>query len=119
DLLVGPDKIVGIEDPGYPDARNIFLSRTQQVQPLPIDDQGLIIDEDALARCDYVYVTPSHQSPTTVRMSLERKQELLRLAQKHDFIVIEDDYESENCLTNEASPSLKSLDQTGRVIYIS
>lgn len=119
DLLVGPDKTVGIEDPGYPDARNIFLSRTQQVQPLPIDDQGLIIDEDALARCDYVYVTPSHQSPTTVRMSLERKQALLRLAQKHDFIVIEDDYESENCLTNEASPSLKSLDQTGRVIYIS
>ncbi len=119
DLLVSPNCVVGLEDPGYPDARNIFLSRTEQVQPLAIDDEGLILNEALLAQCDYVYVTPSHQSPTTVRMSLERKKELLVLAQKHDFIVIEDDYESENCLTNEASPSLKSLDHAGRVIYIS
>ena len=119
DLLVRPESVVGIEDPGYPDARNIFLSRTEHIVPLAIDDEGLILNEAQLARCDYVYVTPSHQSPTTVRMSLARKKELLDLANKHDFIVIEDDYESENCLTNEASPSLKSLDQVGRVIYIS
>lgn len=119
DLLLRPESVVGIEDPGYPDARNIFLSRTQHIVPLAIDGEGLILDEVQLARCDYVYVTPSHQSPTTVRMSLERKEELLRLAQKYDFIVIEDDYESENCLTNEVSPSLKSLDRVGRVIYIS
>jgi len=63
-------------------------------------------------------VTPSHQCPTTATMPLERRQALLDLAQQHDFVVIEDDYESENNFTGAPHPALKSLDTADRVIYI-
>ena len=68
-LLMGPDTVVGVEDPGYPDARNIFSLRTRNLRPLPVDEGGLVVDE-RLDECDYVFVTPSHQSPTTVTMPL-------------------------------------------------
>ena len=117
DLLLGPDTPIGVEDPGYPDARNIFSSRSDKLVLLPVDEDGLIPDE-ALRNCDYVYVTPSYQCPTTVSMSLERRRELLRMADEFDFVIIEDDYESEYRLDGEPLPSLKSMDTSGRVIYI-
>ena len=64
-LLAGPDTTVGVENPGYVDARNIFGFTGARVKPLPVDGEGLVIDQQ-LASCDCVYVTPSHQSPTTV-----------------------------------------------------
>ncbi|PLX77620.1 MAG: 2-aminoadipate aminotransferase [Azoarcus sp.] len=117
DLLTSSDTPVGMEDPGYPDARNIFSSRTKRMESLAIDEQGLIVD-DRLKRCDYVYVTPSHQCPTTVTMPLERREALLRMAEEADFIIIEDDYDSENPFEGEPLPALKSLDRNNRVIYI-
>ncbi len=116
-LLVGPRTVVGIENPGYPDARNNFALRTRHVRPLAVDAQGLVVG-DALARCGYVYVTPSHQCPTTVTMPLERRQALLERAQAHDFVVIEDDHESELNYSGRPTPALKSLDSSARVIYI-
>ncbi|MBL0087440.1 MAG: PLP-dependent aminotransferase family protein, partial [Ideonella sp.] len=80
--------------PGYPDARNNFLLRTRHVRPLRVDEQGLVLGA-ALAGCRYVYVTPSHQCPTTVTMPLQRRLDLLARAGRDDFIVIEDDHESE------------------------
>ena len=117
DLLVSRDTPVGIENPGYPDARNIFGSRSQRVVPLPVDEGGLCLSEP-LSSCDYVYVPPSHQCPTTVTMPLERRRGLLERAERDDFILIEDDYESENRLSGEPLPTLKSLDRSGRVIYV-
>lgn len=117
DLLVREGTRVGIEDPGYPDARNIFSSRTSQLLPLRVDAQGLVIDE-TLRQLDYVYTTPSHQCPTTVTMPLERREALLRLADEADLILIEDDYESENRFDGEPTPALKSLDRSNRVIYV-
>ncbi len=67
---------------------------------------------------DVVFVTPSHQFPTTVTMPLERRMELLKLASERDFIIIEDDYEFETNYVNEPCPALKSLDDEGRVIYV-
>ena len=72
----------------------------------------------ALAGCDYVYVTPSHQCPTTVTMPLERREALLRDAEAHDYVVIEDDYEAESVFEGEPTPALKSLDRCDRVIYV-
>ena len=118
DLLCTRDTVVGMEDPGYPDARNIFSSRTPAVVPLDIDAGGLKIDTPVLPHCNYVYVTPSHQCPTTVTMPLERREALLELAAARDFIIIEDDYETENRFTGSPIPALKSLDQSDRVIYI-
>ena len=108
---------IGIEDPGYVDARNIFCAKTSQVSGLPVDEQGLIVDE-RLDACDYIYVTPSHQYPTTVTMTLARRQALLERAMTSDFVLIEDDYESEVNYVGEATPALKSLDTHDRVIYV-
>lgn len=117
DLLVSSDTPIGMEDPGYPDARNIFSSRTSRLIPLPIDRAGLQLS-DTLQTCDYVYVTPSHQCPTTVTMPLARREALLEMASTADFILIEDDYESENRFDGEATPTIKSLDRNNRVIYV-
>ncbi|MDB5850676.1 MAG: GntR family transcriptional regulator [Rhodoferax sp.] len=107
---------VGFEEPGYPHARNAFSLRTDLLVPIPVDQEGLVVD--ALPSLDYVFVTPSHQSPTTRTLSLERRQWLLRKAALQDFVVIEDDYEAENLYVGQPMPALKSLDKTGRVVYI-
>ncbi|VVE01027.1 2-aminoadipate aminotransferase [Pandoraea horticolens] len=117
DLLVGARTTVGIEDPGYPDARNIFAMRTPKLVGLPVDEHGVPVD-DRLSQCDYVYVTPSHQCPTTTTMPLAHREALLRRAEAEDFVLIEDDYESENSYSDIPIPALKSLDRSDRVIYI-
>jgi GntR family transcriptional regulator/MocR family aminotransferase len=116
-LLVGASTVVGIENPGYPDARNNLLLRTRHVKPLRVDEQGLVIGA-GLTGCKYVYVTPSHQCPTTVTMPLARRLELLARAERDDFVVIEDDHESELNFSGQPTPALKSLDTQARVIYL-
>ncbi|MBL8380044.1 MAG: PLP-dependent aminotransferase family protein [Burkholderiales bacterium] len=116
-VLMDRSTVVGIEDPGYPDARNNFMLRSEHVKALPIDADGLIASR-AMGQCDYVYVTPSHQCPTTVTMSLQRRQEVLDLARKRDVVLLEDDHESELNFSGRPLPALKSLDTDGRVLYI-
>jgi len=117
-LLIRNGVRVAVENPGYPDARNIFSIKTNNIVPIPVGLHGLPID-DRLNDCDYVCVTPSHQSPTTHTMPMESRKALLERAEKHDFVVIEDDYESETNYTNSPTPALKSFDDNGRVIYVS
>jgi GntR family transcriptional regulator / MocR family aminotransferase len=116
-VLIDPETVVGIEDPGYPDARNNFLLRSNRVKALPIDADGLIASR-AMGQCTYVYLTPSHQCPTTVTMPLKRRQEILDLAGRRDVVLFEDDHESELNFSGRALPALKSLDTDGRVIYL-
>ncbi len=116
-LLIGPDSVVAMEEPGYQAARNVLLLKTPNIKPIAVDDQGMLVDE-RLSDCDFVFVTPSHQYPTTVTMPMERRMELLRLASKHDFVIIEDDYEFETNYLYDPIPSLKSLDKDDRVIYV-
>ncbi len=116
-LLVNSADKVGFEDPGYPDARNILELRDCQIEPLPVDEDGLVVD-DRINECRVVYCTPSHQSPTTATMSLERREELLKRAAEHDILIIEDDYESELNFVGTPTPALKSLDGNDRVIYV-
>lgn len=116
-LLVGPERCVGIEEPGYADARNIFALHSRHTRALAVDAGGLVVDA-RLAGCDYVYVTPSHQCPTTVTMPLERRRALLARAELDDFVIIEDDYEAETNYLGSPTPALKSLDSSGRVIYV-
>jgi len=116
-LLLNQDKTVGMENPGYVDARNTFLTQTQRIQLMGVDENGLIVDEN-IAKCDCVYVTPSHQYPTTVTMGQARRIELLEQANRHDVILIEDDYESEFNYGSKPIPALKSMDTEGRVIYV-
>ena len=118
ELLVQQNTVVGLENPCYPDARNIVSTKTRKIEYFDVDESGLVLDEDKLARCDVLFVTPSHQSPTTATMTVERRKELLRLAEKHDFVIIEDDYEFEMNFLAPPSPALKSMDEKARVVYI-
>ena len=117
DLLVGANTRVGLENPGYPDARNIFSLKSTNVTPLDIDEHGLIPGAQ-VNRCDLVFTTPSHQSPTMVTMPIKRREQLLDDAEQHNFLIIEDDYESEINFVGEPTPALKCLDNNNRVIYI-
>jgi GntR family transcriptional regulator/MocR family aminotransferase len=116
-LLVSRTTRVGMEEPGYPDMRNMLAMATDNVSLIPIDDKGLTAGPE-LNDLDLVFTTPSHQFPTTVTMPLERRMALLTKARERDFIIIEDDYEFETNYVNEPFPALKSLDDDGRVIYV-
>lgn len=116
DALFDERTRVGLEEPGHPHARNSFSLRGPRLVEVAVDGEGLVVD--ALPAVDYLFVTPSHQSPTTATLSLERRQWLLRKAELQDFVIIEDDYEAENLYEGTPMPALKSLDKTGRVIYV-
>lgn len=116
-LLVGPGTVVGIEDPGYPDARNIFEMQGGTILPIPVDEHGMVIGE-GVRNCDYLFVTPSHQCPTGVTMPRVRREALIARANAHDVVIVEDDHESELNFAGLPTPALKSLDNTHNVIYI-
>jgi GntR family transcriptional regulator / MocR family aminotransferase len=117
ELLTDESSTIGIEEPGYPDARNIFALKRRRLIFLPVDAGGLIMGE-SLGACDLVYSTPSHQCPTTATMPIDRRQELLDRAEEHEFLIIEDDYESETSFSSSPTPALKALSGSQRVIYI-
>ncbi|MEL6478429.1 MAG: PLP-dependent aminotransferase family protein [Pseudomonadota bacterium] len=116
-LLVGPGTRTVIEDPGYPDLRNMLSLRSERVETQPVDAGGLAVDA-RLGGADLVFTTPSHHYPTTVTMGLERRKALLAMAGASDFVVVEDDYEFETNYHGPPQPALKSLDAEGRVIYV-
>ncbi|MBP7064138.1 PLP-dependent aminotransferase family protein [Ferrovibrio sp.] len=115
-LLVKPGELVGIEEPGYTDARNIFALSRGQVRGVPVDAGGMRLGP-WLQGLRYAVVTPAHQCPTMVTMPNDRRQALLKWAGAADAVLIEDDYEGETRF--EANmPALKSMDRDGRVIYL-
>ncbi len=116
-LLVTDHTTVGFEEPGYPDARNIFDLKTKRMLPISVDEQGMVVDS-RLDMCDMVFVTPSHQFPTTVTMTRGRREALMAKAIERSMIIIEDDYEFEANYLNQPTPALKSMDRGGNVIYV-
>jgi GntR family transcriptional regulator/MocR family aminotransferase len=116
-LFTKPATRVGMEDPGYPDARNIFGMLTRNIKPLQVDSDGLVPNAD-FEGCDLVYVTAGHQCPTTVVMPQARRLELLKKAQASDIVLVEDDYESELISEGAELPPLMSLDRNDRVLYV-
>lgn len=117
ELLVSPGMVVGMEDPGYPDMRNILELRGARLRALEVDGQGLV-PESVPPDCHAVFVTPDRQCPTGASMPLERRQKLVELARRRDFLVFEDDYGGSLAASQEALPSLRSLDGSGRVLYV-
>ncbi|WP_341503330.1 PLP-dependent aminotransferase family protein [Gallaecimonas sp. GXIMD4217] len=116
--LIEPGRtLVAMESPGYPMARRAFLAAGARVVEVPVDDQGLVVE--ALPEgVDLVYVTPSHQFPTTVAMSASRRLALLQKARQQDFLIIEDDYDAEFQLSGQPIDALQTLDKDGRVLYV-
>jgi GntR family transcriptional regulator/MocR family aminotransferase len=116
-VLVAPRTVVAMEDPGYFAVRRLFETHRASLRGVPVDDEGLVVD--ALPpEARVVYVTPSHQFPTGVSMSMSRRVALLRWALEHDAVVIEDDYDSEFRYAQQPVEPLQSLDRDGRVVYV-
>jgi GntR family transcriptional regulator/MocR family aminotransferase len=116
-VLMHPRCKVGVEQPGYPDIWNICSLFQARLVGIPVDEQGMKVPKRN-SSCRYVCVTPSQQNPTTTRMSLQRRRDLLRAASENDFVIIEDDHDSELGFSGEAIPAIRSMDRTGRVIYV-
>jgi GntR family transcriptional regulator/MocR family aminotransferase len=115
--LVRPGSVVGVEDPGYPDARHIFARAGARLSFIEVDRSGLVPPED-LSGVDFLHLTPSHHSPTNVTLSIARRRQLLALAQAGDQLLIEDDYDSEFRYQGSPTPALKALPDSERVIYL-
>ena len=116
-ILLSARHRVAIEDPCYPALRSILTQTGCHLDPVPVDRDGLPPDRIA-PETDVVFTTPSHQCPTSATMPLARRKALLARAEADDFLVVEDDYEFEMSFLKPPSPALKSLDQSGRVLYV-
>ncbi|HTF95340.1 MAG TPA: PLP-dependent aminotransferase family protein [Cellvibrio sp.] len=117
-LFVKPGETgVAIESPGYPMARRAFAAMGARMFDVPVDDEGLVVDQIP-ADAKIVFVTPTHQFPTSVPMSITRRAALLKLARERDMIIIEDDYDSEFRIGSQPVDALQTLDSQGRVFYV-
>lgn len=140
-LMIDPGDAIAVEDPGYLSAKRIFTSGGATILPVPVDSEGLRVDgTEGLSNLPYplgsnlsptqppnwspqpvpklVYVTPSHQFPTGVLMSLSRRLALLQWAQQVNALIIEDDYDSEFRYSGRPVPALQGLDSEDRVLYV-
>jgi GntR family transcriptional regulator/MocR family aminotransferase len=116
-LLVEPGNEVALENPGYHGARRVFATYGARLRPLAIDDGGAVVS-DLTRKTQLIYVTPSHQYPTGVAMSLARRLELIAWARHHNAVIIEDDYCSEYRYNGPPLPSLQGLAAGVPVIYL-
>lgn len=117
ELLARADRIAAAEEPGYPDFAETLRRAQSPTTFLPVDEMGL--DPSLLPQnIRLVIVTPSHHIPTGATMPLERRREFIARAEAQDFLIIEDDYDFEMSYLAPPEPALKSLDTTGRVIYL-
>ncbi|NEO84567.1 MAG: PLP-dependent aminotransferase family protein [Spirulina sp. SIO3F2] len=111
---------VAVEDPGYLGARYCFAGQGAHLQPVPVDAAG--IDVDKLRQYHHpfklLYITPSHQFPTGVTLSLARRLALLDWAQATGTLILEDDYDGEYRYGDCPIPALQGLDRHHRVIYV-
>lgn len=116
-LFVDRGDRVGIEEPGYPDAALVLKAAGARIVPVGVDGEGLKIDKNRLAGTRLVYVTPGHQAPLGVTMSLHRRLALLEFANRTRALIFEDDYDSEYRYSSKPVPALQGLDRHGNVIF--
>src|SRR3984893_5869009 len=118
-VLLDPKDRVWMEEPGYPGARQAFMTAGAQLIPVRVDHDGMNVPEIRRGRAARaVYVTPSHQYPMGMTMSATRRLLLLNWAVRSGAWVIEDDYDSEYRFGSRPIASLQGLDTDGRVIYV-
>ena len=119
-VMQGPDKEVWIEDPGYSLTRLALVAAGARVCPIPIDQYGIKVAEGIrrAPKARAVFITPSHQFPKGVVLSMARRLELLAWARESGAWIVEDDYASEFRYGGRPLASLQGLDEAERVIYI-
>jgi 2-aminoadipate transaminase len=126
-VLVDPGDAVLAEGPTYPGAVPVFAASGADVHHVAVDAEGIRLDllADAVERlardgrsAKFLYVIPTFQNPAGATMSATRRHGLVRFAQEHDLLVIEDEPYARLRFEGDALPSLRSLDDSGRVLYV-
>ena len=119
-LLLDPGDAVWMEDPGYPGARAAFELAQAKMVPVPVDREGMRVDMGLrhAPAARLAYLTPSHQYPTGVALSLERRMALLDWAAEEDAWIVEDDYDGEFRYEGQPLTALHTLDPEARVVYL-
>jgi GntR family transcriptional regulator/MocR family aminotransferase len=118
-ILLNPGESIWMEEPGYPGAGVVFRAVGARIRRIPVDAEGLAL---ASGRKKWkaprlVYVTPGHQFPLGVTMSLRRRLELLEWARRSGTLIFEDDYDSEYRYSGRPIPAMQGLDRSGVVIF--
>jgi GntR family transcriptional regulator/MocR family aminotransferase len=118
-LLLNPGDPVWVEEPGYPGAAIVFRAAGARVCPVPVDSEGLDLEagQRRWKRAKLIYVTPAHQFPLGVTMSLRRRLAMLEWARRSHTLIFEDDYDSEYRYSGRPIPALRGLDRAGAVIF--
>lgn len=118
--LLAPGDSVWVEDPGFPPTKELLGQLSMTTVPIPVCSEGMdvaaAIRKEPRARA--AVVTPAHQSPLGVSLSLPRRIALLDWAARNDAWIVEDDYDGEYRYVSRPLPALKSLDRDGRVLYV-
>jgi len=115
-VLLKKGDTVAVEDPGFPGARLSFMHREMNIHPVPVDEEGMVVNT-LPRRTKLIAVTPSHQRPTGVCMSVNRRQLLLKFAVSHQSYILEDDFDGDYRYHGGPLPSLFS-EAPEHVIYI-
>ncbi len=117
--LVGTGKKVLMDDPTYMQAYRTFCNIGYEVAALPVDENGMALEQIEKVEPDMIYVMPSHQFPLGSVMNLKKRLELLKWASEgENRYIIEDDHDSEYRYRGKPIPSLQSIDHDGKVIYL-
>jgi GntR family transcriptional regulator/MocR family aminotransferase len=117
-VLLDEGDVVAIEDPGYPLAERLLRAHGARVRPVPVDASGIEVRRLPASGLRAVLVTPSHQFPSGVVMSIDTRRRLLERAHRQGFWIVEDDYDGEFRHAGPAMPPLRSLDAMDRVLYV-
>ena len=117
--LLGRNKIYALEDPGYQTIRKIYESYEVNIVTLPLDNDGINIDKLNKSNANILHISPSHHFPTGIVTPIKRRSEILKWASAQDNrYIIEDDYDSEFRLVGKPIPTLQSIDDEEKVIYM-
>lgn len=117
--LLGRDRIYGLEDPGYSKAERVYTLSGARCRSLPVDVEGVPLKALEESGCQVLHVSPNHQFPTGAVTPIFRRQGMLRWAgEEEGRYIIEDDYDSEFRFTGRPIPTLQSIDQEEKVLYV-
>ncbi len=116
-IFLNPGDRVCMENPGYIGAAMVFESVGARISAISLDGEGMELRATSLRGARLIYVTPGHQFPLGISMSLARRLQLLEWARKSGALIFEDDYDSEYRYSGRPVPALQGLDRNGSVLF--
>ena len=116
--LLGRNRTFAVETPGYPLLARMYQQQNVQIAHVPLDEDGIAMEQLAHSGASVAHIMPSHQFPTGIVTTASRRRELLNWAREGDRYLIEDDYDAEFRMAGRPIPPLFSIDAAERVLYL-